>query len=369
MAPRLVIEKFVPPRFSNAALRLEEIERLFARSLHYAANGRSALYRIIMANPTWNRMLLPTYLCASVLIPLRQAKIEPIFYDIDPDDLNGNLDSLEEQADRHGVQVALLPSMYGNPADMLRAETLCRNKGIHLIDDAAQSFGAELQGKPIGSFGDAGFFSVSPGKPLAGHMGAFFWSDKPEVPARTRHDLIHRIKWLDFRIRRLNAYSSGNIPLLNLLLEYGTLTLTKFVDLSLDEMAPFEAPILGGLLNDALSGQFEFRQHYFDAFVQQFAHCPDFSVVRATRGTPCNHKIVLCCASRELAQHLSAFLRQRRIHASRGYPLLSPGNAALKHAAQIDGRVVELPIEKDAKRMTYLFDVINEFNDGRNTRL
>lgn len=367
MAARPVVEKFVPPAFSKGELDLGAVERLFGRHLHYAANGRSALYRIIAANRSWTRMLLPTYLCASVLIPLRKANVEPVFYDINPEDLNGDLDSLEYLAEKHSVRAALLPSMYGNPADLARAEELCKRKGIYLIDDAAQSFGARLLDRPVGAFGDAGFFSISPGKPLAGHMGAFYWSDKPDALAHTRHDLIHYIKWMDFRIRRLNAYASRKFLVLNPLLEYGTLALTKFVDLSLDEMAPFESSILGGLLKDALSGRFGFRQKYFDEFDRRFSTSNYFSVVRAIRGTPSNHKIVLRCASREIALALRTYLRRRHVYSSGGYPLLSPGNALLKNAAQIDGRIVELPIEGDAEKMTYLFDVVQEFNDGRNT--
>ncbi len=367
MAAGLVVEKFAPPAFSSAELDLGAIERLFGRTLQYAPNGRSALYRIIAANRGWTKLLLPTYLCSSVLIPLRKAGVEPIFYDINPDDLNGDLDSLEHLAEKHSVRAALLPSMYGNPADMERAEELCRRKGIYLIDDAAQSFGARLSERPVGTFGDAGFFSISPGKPLAGHMGAFYWSDKPDVLGHTRHDLIHYIKWLDFRIRRLNAYTSGKFLILNPLLEYGTLALTKFVDLSLDEAAPFEAPILGGLLKDALGGRFGFRQRNFDEFDRRFSASNLFSVVRAIRGAPSNHKIVLRCVSREIALELRKCLRVRRIYSSGGYPLLSPGNALLKNAAQIDGRIVELPIENDEAKMKYLFDVVQEFNDGRNT--
>ncbi len=363
----LVVEKFVPPMFSRANLELRAIERLFDRRLHYAANGRSALYRIIAANRNWTQMLLPTYLCSSVLIPLRKAKIEPIYYDIDPEDLNGDLESLEYLADKHSVRAALLPSMYGNTADLERAEELCRRKGIYLIDDAAQSFGASLADRQVGTFGDAGFFSISPGKPLAGHMGAFYWSDKPDALARTRHDLIHYIKWMDFRIRRMNAYSSRKVPGLNPLLEYGTLVLTKLADLSLDEMAPFESPILGGLLRDALAGRFGFRQKYFDDFDRKFSGSAYFSVVRSIRGTPSNHKIVLRCVSREIALNLRAFLRRRNVYASGGYPLLSQGNAQLKNAAQIDGRIVELPIEDNAEKMAFLFNVVQEFNDGRNT--
>lgn len=126
VAAESVIEKFVPPAFSRAPLDLAAVERLLGKRLRYAAQGRSALYRILAANRGrgWSRMLLPTYLCSSVPAALRKARIEPIYYDIDPRDLNGDLASLESQAERHSVSVALLPSLYGNPADLAQAEAL-----------------------------------------------------------------------------------------------------------------------------------------------------------------------------------------------------------------------------------------------------
>ncbi|MEY4468008.1 MAG: hypothetical protein RIR21_1801 [Pseudomonadota bacterium] len=362
-----MIEKFVPPAFSRADLDLGSLEKLFNKQLHYASNGRSALYQVILANQGWTKMLIPTYVCSSVIIPLRKANIEPVFYDINPDDLNGSLDSLEYMAGKHSVRAALLPSMYGNPADLERAEELCQNKGIYLIDDAAQSFGARVHDRYVGSFGNAGFFSVSPGKPLAGHMGAFYWADQTAELLRTRHDFVHYIKWLDFWIRRLNAYTSSKFIGLNPLLEYGTVALTKFIDLSLDSMAPFEAPILGGLLKSSLSGQFEFRQKYFSEFEKRFSESNHFSLVCSLRGAPKNHKIVLRCVSPEIATNLRSFLAQRQIYTSGGYPLLSQGGGHLKNAAQINGCIVELPIEDDAHRMAYLFDIVQKFNDGRNT--
>jgi hypothetical protein len=362
-----VIDRFVPPAFSWRELDLTPVQALLGKPLHYAANGRSALLHIALAHPQWRKMLVPTYVCASVLIPLRKAGIEPVFYDLDSQDLNGDLASLEQQATRHGVPAVLLPSMYGNPADLQQAQALCQRLGLFLIDDAAQSFGASLDGRPVGSFGNAGFFSCSPGKPLAGPMGALYWADQVPEIRRTRHDAVHYLKWLDFRIRRLNAYANLGCRALHPLLEYGTVAVTKLLDTSLDAMAPFESQILGGLLHDALEGRFAFRQQHFDAFAKRFGQSRHFALVRALRGKPCNHKIVLRCNSRELAAQLREFLAARRIYSSAGYPLLSRDNPELKHAAQIDGCIVELPIEEDAQKMRYLSDAVQKFHDDADT--
>ena len=67
-----------------------------------------------------------------------------------------------------------MAGLYGNPVDYPGIEKICKDFGVKLIDDAAQSFGAKLNGRLAGTWGDAGFFSFSPGKSTPGHLGSFF---------------------------------------------------------------------------------------------------------------------------------------------------------------------------------------------------
>src|SRR4030066_426997 len=59
--------------------------------------------------------------------------------------------------------------LYGHMADMESIMNLARRHGLKVIEDCAQSFGAELNGKKAGSFGDAGCFSFYPSKNLGGY--------------------------------------------------------------------------------------------------------------------------------------------------------------------------------------------------------
>jgi len=56
--------------------------------------------------------------------------------------------------------------LFGQPADYDRIEPLAHNNGLFLIVDAAQSFGATYQGKPVCSLGDVACTSFFPAKPL-----------------------------------------------------------------------------------------------------------------------------------------------------------------------------------------------------------
>ena len=77
-----------------------------------------------------------------------------------------------------------MAGLYGNPVDYPGIEKICKDFGVKLIDDAAQSFGAKLNGRLAGTWGDAGFFSFSPGKSTPGHLGSFFWTSKRYILIR-----------------------------------------------------------------------------------------------------------------------------------------------------------------------------------------
>jgi dTDP-4-amino-4,6-dideoxygalactose transaminase len=58
--------------------------------------------------------------------------------------------------------------LYGNPANIDVILKLCRKKKIKIIEDCAQSHGAEFRGKKMSTFGDIGTFSFFPSKNLGG---------------------------------------------------------------------------------------------------------------------------------------------------------------------------------------------------------
>lgn len=193
------IEIFTPPFFSPETFEISYLNSLMNKNMFYASKGRYAIMHIINSFPEIDSILLPAYLCDSVLKIVKQLGLKYFFYDIESDDLNASLDSIKLMVEKTQVKAVFVASMYGNPANLLEIEQFCKEKKIRLIDDAAQSFGAELNGRPIGSFGDAGFFSFSPGKPTAGHMGSFFWTQNESYKiAYKHHRIIHKLVYWDF---------------------------------------------------------------------------------------------------------------------------------------------------------------------------
>ncbi len=90
----------------------------------------------------------------------------PVFVDVRED---FNLDPEKIEAALTTRTKAILPvHLTGRCAEMEAIVSLARAKGLRVIEDAAQAVGARLNGRPAGSFGDLGCFSLHPLKNLSG---------------------------------------------------------------------------------------------------------------------------------------------------------------------------------------------------------
>jgi len=91
----------------------------------------------------------------------------PVFVDIDPVTYNIDPEKVESAVTRKTK--AMIPvHLYGQCADMDHLIEIAKKHNIAIIEDAAQSIGAEYKGKKAGSMGDIGIFSFFPSKNLGG---------------------------------------------------------------------------------------------------------------------------------------------------------------------------------------------------------
>lgn len=98
--------------------------------------------------------------------------IEPGYFNMDPARI--------EAAITEKTKAIVLVHLYGHPADLAGISRIARSHGLKLIEDCAQAHGAVLDGKKIGSWGDAACFSFFPTKNLGaiGDAGAVVTNDK-----------------------------------------------------------------------------------------------------------------------------------------------------------------------------------------------
>ena len=118
------------------------------------------------------------------------ADIDPVTFNLDPKHLEKAIRALKSGSGDYPLPrkkgssptpKAVIPvDLFGLPADYDSINSVSKQHGLLVIEDAAQSFGAHYKGKKAGSLGDIGCTSFFPAKPLGcyGDGGMCFTNDK-----------------------------------------------------------------------------------------------------------------------------------------------------------------------------------------------
>lgn len=118
------------------------------------------------------QVALPAYCCPDVATAAVFAGQQIHLYDIDPDTLQPDWESLR-QCLKRGARSAVMVHLFGRTVDWHQAEAIAAEFGALLVEDAAQGAGARWYGRPVGSLGSLAVLSFGRGKGInAGGGGA-----------------------------------------------------------------------------------------------------------------------------------------------------------------------------------------------------
>jgi perosamine synthetase len=122
--------------------------------------------------PSGGTIAYPAYACIDLTAAALRAGVHVRLYDIDPMTLSPDMDSVRKTMER-GVDAILVAHLYGYPADVGAVQDLAGERGIPVIEDAAQAAGGMLRGTRLGGFADVSILSFGRGKgTTAGSGGA-----------------------------------------------------------------------------------------------------------------------------------------------------------------------------------------------------
>lgn len=150
------------------ATRLERgiKEHFDVRHLFFVSSGKAALALILAALKSLSdrrQVVIPAYTCFSVPSAIAKAGLEITLCDVDP--LSFDFDyKLLPQVMTSNTLCVVPDHLFGIPSDMDRLVALCKDRGVFIVEDAAQAMGGRYKGKTIGTIGDVGFFSFGRGK-------------------------------------------------------------------------------------------------------------------------------------------------------------------------------------------------------------
>jgi dTDP-4-amino-4,6-dideoxygalactose transaminase len=144
-----------------------------ADNVYFVASGRLALKLILVSmkdQKVARKVILPAYGCSTILQAVLEAGLEPEFCDVSPDTLDYDPAVAEEKLGPDVLAVVGV-QLYGLGHDYAGLVQVAREAGVFFIEDAAQSFGSFVKGKPVGMQGDVGFYSLGRGKCLPASGG------------------------------------------------------------------------------------------------------------------------------------------------------------------------------------------------------
>ncbi|MBX3703165.1 MAG: DegT/DnrJ/EryC1/StrS family aminotransferase [Steroidobacteraceae bacterium] len=140
------------------------------------SSGRAAMTIILEAmrqasgDSKRDEVIVPAYTCYSVPASIERAGLRPRLCDVVPATLGTNPEVLRRQ-DFSRVLAVVSSNLYGLPNDLAGIESVCKEQGVLLLDDAAQALGARVDNRAVGSFGEAGLYSFDKGKVISTIQG------------------------------------------------------------------------------------------------------------------------------------------------------------------------------------------------------
>jgi dTDP-4-amino-4,6-dideoxygalactose transaminase len=161
-----------------AASAREAVGRRFAIPV---GRGRDAIWlalRTLDLGPE-DEVVVPSYVCGSVPEAVRMAGARVVWADVG-EHLVVTLDSIRSAMSPR-TRCVIIPHLFGNTAPLETIEPFLRERGVVLIDDAAQAFGMRRARRPLGSFGQFGIVCGGPGKPLVTPAGGVLLTDDAEL--------------------------------------------------------------------------------------------------------------------------------------------------------------------------------------------
>ena len=177
------------------------------------SNGTVALHLILLGLgiEEGDEVIVPSFTYIASVNAVRYVGATPVFIDVDDStwgiDAGGVLAAITSR-----TKAVIGVHVYGQPFDLGPVEKLCREKGIHLIEDAAEAPFSTYYGRPIGSFGIASSFSFYGNKVITSGEGGVVVTSDSDLASKMR---IIRSQGMDPKKRYFFPVIGHNFRLTN----------------------------------------------------------------------------------------------------------------------------------------------------------
>jgi perosamine synthetase len=148
------------------------------------SSGTAALFLIAnsLKELTKKRtFILPSYICPLIPLAIKRAGFNIELCDIRNSDFSFDPETFRAVcASNDDIAAVLINHLAGIPFDFGSIEKIIKEYGLFVVEDCAQSLGAEYQKKKVGTIGDFSFFSLGAGKGLSIYAGGVLVTKKKD---------------------------------------------------------------------------------------------------------------------------------------------------------------------------------------------
>lgn len=163
-------------------------KRLGIRHIAFVSTGRAALTIALQALASlegWRRkeIVIPAYTCYSVAASVAKAGLTVRLADIDQATLDFEPGVLDDALDPDRVLAVVATNLYGYPSHVPSIARVAGERGIFVVDDAAQCLGGTIEGRYSGTCGDVGLYSLDKGKNITSIDGGILVTNSDRIAA------------------------------------------------------------------------------------------------------------------------------------------------------------------------------------------
>jgi perosamine synthetase len=132
-----------------------------------------------------DEVILPTFTIISPIMQVIRSGATPVLVDSNPINWNMDVDQVINKITSK-TKVIIAVHIYGLPVDLDPLVKICKERGIFLIEDAAEMHGQTYNGQMVGSFGDISTFSFYPNKHITTGEGGMILTNNQKLADRCR---------------------------------------------------------------------------------------------------------------------------------------------------------------------------------------
>ena len=161
-----------------------------------------------------DEVIIPSFTIISCVTPVIESGATPVLVDCDPETFNSTPEQIISEITPR-TKAIMLVHIYGLPVDADPVLEIARERGIKIIEDAAEAIGLDYKNRTCGSLGDVSTFSFYPNKHITTGEGGMILTDDDLIAERclgsrnlcfneSRRFRHERIGW-NFRMTNIQA--------------------------------------------------------------------------------------------------------------------------------------------------------------------